>query len=999
METNHGFPETKLKFYEYGLQHLGFIKKLSVEEWAEVVARVRKRKDREEKETEVFLSGILQPQPKIRRIISRHKRGRQLQERIARGEQPTPELPRAILLRTPPPSGAVVHYSKPNTASTLIFPHSERPSDGLLEKLIINPNSTVRMLFNVPTFRVLKGLIQSGFVDHRTCIGQGLREADVTSSLRPVTAVNTISESPQDRGYLSHGISLAASEHQGDLKTLAWISAILANGRTLEVANKEDFLAFLDFLARAEINDSESPLIKFFALDFPGVVEAWTCLIGLSMDIEAGDAFRALVQIGFEIRDGLWIRKNVDTLVESAVKLGSRKLGELVERLLPIFVQCGDQSVMDSLLWEIIKQTDIEMMSKFVHAGVRFSKNLTWSYERAFSSIVGLVRAETNQQWINLLKIAEFDIDAFYQYDCTPDDVFTRFQPRDYPWNGVSNTTAIGWSMLDSLWLFGEHDVYEALAPYSKRASTEITISGLTVAARSGTEQLQQYISYRQPSLDRTLQVSEVLEAALSVASELGDVVAIASFCKAGVDPMARSIRSRIVPYSQDWYPLMRAALGKHLDAVLKLVEMGAELDCDTFRFNLLSAAIWTPSTLSNTKRLEQLGLVRYFLETGLARTYGVDAMIKAVVPPEHAHSDCPPNCVLTTTDDFVPDEEIIDMLIDAGVGLAGIAVRGIWDLLHYAIFRDCNLRTVEVLVSRGSRIHSNPFTHGGITMLHSAATSRSTDRLRIIELLLRSGVEWDSLTILEATLPPHGTELEVFLFLLDKSLLADWPEIASRWPPVLTRLLAHEASDALIYQAIEAGADISMHEHNKYGDYTPLQLAALKGRLGVARQLLYRGACINAPAFACGHTALQAACYAPEEKDCLELIQFLLKNGAYINAPGGKVSGVYNGGPALHCAVTRGSMFAFCLLLDAGADFHITNGRMKHEYMFSTLDVAARCDRLDMVDILLKKGAESATQGRTPYDGAIEFGTSPAIKELIRTFVEATADRRSHRD
>ncbi|KAI0535473.1 ankyrin repeat-containing domain protein [Xylaria digitata] len=374
--------------------------------------------------------------------------------------------------------------------------------------------------------------------------------------------------------------------------------------------------------------------------------------------------------------------------------------------------------------------------------------------------------------------------------------------------------------------------------------------------------------------------------------------------------------------------------------------------------------------------------------------------MIKAVTPPSEigfGYKTGPPN-------DFEPNEKIFNMLLETGIKLDEISVKN-KDLLHHAIHRSCNLKTVELLLSCGAHVHSRPDPTNGKTMLHSAAASWSADSQQIVELLLRNGAsctkEYGGHTILESVLRrrrAHFDESErtrrfkLCSFLLNNGAKVNGPKKRRKklsWTPFLTRLLENDAPDALIYRTIQAGEDLNPLVYDIMCPYTPLQLAVHKGRFDVARRLIDDGADINAPAkLEDGRTALQAACNPLEGcKIHLGLVQFPLNNGADVNAPAARWGGI----TALQGAIMNGSLSAFSLLLDAGANFHdeaVSSGNRYH----SALDIAALHGRLDMVDMLLKKGAQSFNQGKTPYEGTIKaaicfkhFSTAKMMEDFAK--------------
>ncbi|KAI0425230.1 ankyrin [Xylaria sp. FL1042] len=915
METYHEFPETDAKIYEYGLRHLGFVKKLGIEQWIQVDIYVKK-KERKGKETKVFLSGVLQPPDKINRVISRHKRRRFLQDQIGRAS--TPACPEGVLLRTLPssPNMAIidvrrnarqipmasqeVHIINRETGDSINF---EDLSGRVWPHLISNPRSIVHLLPHVPSSQAVLVFGQFAFR------GQ---------------------EVPQTNSFnFMWDSAFKVPACQYFLEALSKASIMLANGwEARKIPDLERLLAWVG----ADTN--KSALKGFFTSDLPAVVASWALLMGCSA-VRSGNAFQNLVEVGFATHNGEWIQQHAETLINGTATLGFRNTRRIVRRLL------SSEPTVD------------------------------------------------RRQWINALGTIGLDFHLQVRDRDVVRTVFKNFDPKyDLNFRFISN---MPFHLLDYIWFSGKYDVYEAI----------LSCTGLIIAARSGPGQLLLYLNLA--SAEAGKDQSILLETALSLAAGSGDIAAIRSFGEANVDPNARMLLSATRErYRVDFHPLMRAAGGKHLDAVRLLIEMGCELTSEIQFFNPLSAAIWTPEPISDTKRNRRLGIVEYFLGKNLACVYGRDAMIKAVVPPYELNEKY---FEVIMADDFVPDEEVIDMLTEAGIVLNEITENG-RDLLHFAIDRSCNLRTVEILVSRGAQLHSRPCLRDGKTMLHSAAASYSKDRQKIVELLLQSGADCATeygrrITILEPALCVEGrwrqaTSLRLFSLLLEHGAQLNGPterplEKASdyRCAPVLIRPLDLDAPDALIHETIQAGADINSLRCCDLWDccyntlWTPLQYAIRQGRLDIARQLIARGVDINSPAHGeDGYTALQAACRARYgDGISVGFIRFLLDNGADINA-----AGAQDGGTALQCAVEAGSIGAFCLLLDAGANIfgtvELSTGKT------STLRTAAEHGRLDMVDMILKKLAGNTKCGRHLYEDAVEWAERYghfAIAKMIR--------------
>ncbi|KAI1734663.1 ankyrin [Xylaria scruposa] len=956
METYYGFPEIDAKIYEYAWRHMGFFKKLSIEEWIRVYVRVKKRKEREGKETEVFLSGVRQPPKKIHRIISRNPKSDHLQYRIRR--EPTLDCPDGVLLKTPPrsPNMTVTNLEYPTyqvpfesldmsivdseTGDSLDF---EQLSDRVRKLMISNPDSVVHWLAHAPSSQLILASRQCDGVKCIACHGQEFRIPDPFNL-------------PWDSAF-----RIPAQRHF--LGALGELSMIFANNQEIKATDHRRLLSWIG----ADTN--KSVLENFFTQDLVAMVATWAQLVSLSAKLKSGEAFETLVEVGFTTHGGEWIRQHVDILVKLMIELGSEKVRKIARRLFSDeHVRAkARQSNVSQRSWHVSngEQLDFEMISEFNLAGITFDalalcELFRWSTRSPYP-------VESTQQLFNLLKMAGYNFDRHISY-LHFHQLVVLYHHR---WRWTCDDDFVHPSLceffceLDYLWFIAGHDIYEAILSHSRTFKNRMAIVGLILAAREGIEDLSLYLNSIPSEIPSDTDSRRLfLELAFTMAAGLGDVAAIRSFVEGKIDLNAHMLLSKTIN-QVDWHPLMRAIGGEQWEVVRMLVEMGAELRSEIKFFNPLSAAICTPrmKPLSDSKRLGQLEIIRYFIDKDLVDVYGADAMIKAVVPPHYRKTDA-----------FIPDEEVVGMLLEAGVEIDEIMEDG-KNILHLAIDRGCNLETVEFLISRGAQIHSQPCPRDGKTMLHSAAASYSKDRQKIVELLVYGGAdcttEWGGPTILESALSIRNKglayseeSLQMFAFLLDRGAQLNGPEVRlpgvkNAWTPIVTLLLFVGAPDALIYKTIQEGTDIkSVGVCIHVTRSTPLQYAIYKGRQAVARHLITRGVDINAPAEGdFGRTALQAACN-PEAgvEISLGLIQFLLDKGADINAPGAKY-----GATALQCTIRNGSTGAFCLLLDAGAKIFDTAKFSKANP--DALSTAAGYGRLDMVDMMLKKLARSDNQ------------------------------------
>ncbi|KQW36587.1 hypothetical protein ASC76_18210 [Rhizobacter sp. Root404] len=128
---------------------------------------------------------------------------------------------------------------------------------------------------------------------------------------------------------------------------------------------------------------------------------------------------------------------------------------------------------------------------------------------------------------------------------------------------------------------------------------------------------------------------------------------------------------------------------------------------------------------------------------------------------------------------------------------------------------------------------------------------------------------------------------------------------------PGLTMALQERSPKAL--KALLDRRDVDINALNQAGE-SPLMMAALKGDVPAAQQLLERGAKVNQS----GWAPLHYAATGPETR----LVQLLLERGAEINAPSP------NGTTPLMMAAQYGTEDSVRLLLERGADASRRNDR-----------------------------------------------------------------------
>ena len=131
--------------------------------------------------------------------------------------------------------------------------------------------------------------------------------------------------------------------------------------------------------------------------------------------------------------------------------------------------------------------------------------------------------------------------------------------------------------------------------------------------------------------------------------------------------------------------------------------------------------------------------------------------------------------------------------------------------------------------------------------------------------------------------------------------------------------------------------------------DESPLMMAAIRGQLDIARQLIDKDADVNKPGWAPLHYAVSSS-----QGDALAVAKLLLDNSAYVDAASP------NGTTPLMMAAMYGSPEAVKLLLEESAD-----PTLKNQLGLTAIDFARRANRNDMADLIA-----AAIRARQPNKG-----------------------------
>jgi ankyrin repeat protein len=211
------------------------------------------------------------------------------------------------------------------------------------------------------------------------------------------------------------------------------------------------------------------------------------------------------------------------------------------------------------------------------------------------------------------------------------------------------------------------------------------------------------------------------------------------------------------------------------------------------------------------------------------------------------------------------------------------------------------------------------------------------------------------------------------------KSLLTKYPNMKDvRRNGGWTLLHLSFGSRELVEYLIENGLDIEARSESQW---TPLHSQAYGGYKDSVELLLEHGADIEAKT-AFGHTPLLSSI----RWDRVEVTKLLLKKGANVNPT------TELGRAPLIITTIEGNSELAMLFLDYDADISLKDNNYKR----AALHFAALYGQLEIVDALLKKGADVAEKdaaGKTPLDYAIRYGHEKVAKLLKSSGAEGEID------
>ncbi|KAI0602096.1 hypothetical protein F4775DRAFT_581856 [Biscogniauxia sp. FL1348] len=530
--------------------------------------------------------------------------------------------------------------------------------------------------------------------------------------------------------------------------------------------------------------------------------------------------------------------------------------------------------------------------------------------------------------------------------------------------------------------------LYQHMLPYSSRSLSEVTRTGVCLAAREGKPMLEKYL--KSHDFSRPWDLGNFLKLVLTEQffryDKQIDTIVVRTLFELDIEIRpSRTFYNRFLgkrnvsPYSVMVRQLVDKAQSHGFNdddiSVLRhLIQKGAIIDADVL--------------MKGVER-EGLGFLPILLQNGAdIGRYGGKALFRAI------------GC---------GNFETASWLLKQGVDInAEICMIGTTSTIIAHVLKDARLYSLgngnpqihdrfSFLVQSGAQLKISRRDSSPIQLLGHVLRNNTNDCLdSIIWLLLDQEPQFEDLSasttvhLLEECLSDSSgivTE-EVYHKRLDifKELLKRGAPVQAGSP--LAMSIHAGGKHELVSDLLKAGADVNAYSMGP-PKMTPLQVAAWRCDKDLVSILLHHRADINLPARGFrGKTALQAACdfsplSAEEEMAKMEVINFLLSRGADVNAP---AADEFDGFTALQITAMYGDLKTAELLLRHGAD---PNAPSSYRTRQSALDVASGRGRLDMVKFLLNAAALSYDCGGTGFDGSIRLAEESrhfAVAGLIRT-------------
>lgn len=560
---------------------------------------------------------------------------------------------------------------------------------------------------------------------------------------------------------------------------------------------------------------------------------------------------------------------------------------------------------------------------------------------------------------------------------CGQSYIINGFEERPYSKFYSDRLPLLEWAFFD--YTCYDQECYNALLPFSQYSKDFWTVSGILSAASRGQEELEMYQNSRSCPDE-----ASVLALAVSAGLESDKVQEVYTILGLESAKLFSNINVNEILYI--------AACFQNLEIVVELIQNGADL--------------WAFSPIQSDSLLGHIlvrGVTRVLKDLLKSKRFTLEEVfaknIELLDPldPWNRHD----HICLENVESLVEQ----GFNVNAAILLENDDQQRVYCTPLQQAIKKRSPAIITCLINAGALINET-ISRTSHTAFAEAVRGSNYE---IVDLLLEKGADVNAfandqrMTLLElsANIGHYLFLQKVIRALLKAGAYVNGPTLPVRdlrWNTALTAAITNKLLQGTdeIHLIIEAGANVNEMGGGQMAR-TPLQAAAtVTGHchwsVDLARELLNRGACVNAPAAPDnGLTALQAAC--ENGKESARMIPLLLDAGADVNA----TPSPRYGRTALQalCNSDAPCPKLMILLIEKGAD---VNGPASPQYGRTALQTICSfdvpCSKL--IALLIKKGADvnapaSPEYGRTALQ-ALCNSNAPCSK-LMALLTEKGAD------
>ncbi|KAI2627759.1 hypothetical protein GGR54DRAFT_590352 [Hypoxylon sp. NC1633] len=1028
METEHGFPTIPLSTYETKLRDkLGLRKKLKKSDWSAVYQSYLKRNG---KDTAVYLNGSKIPWNKAWKEI-RRSGARSTSE----GEEC--RLPSGVIMRTPSPAA---HLSPPyfpavrDQPQELISMQLTPVTSRALAHNLPSHLSQGTTFFWDPTS--LYG------ENTRYVAALQAASASLELALRDLPSVlfrETMLPTAVAALHAIIGADLGMTFHKMNHSKfpLARVSGSDENVTTGVPTLNVDIYYYLSRVIYSASNKSaefseidillnrvpRSILLALFQSGIPTARATWEYVIHWTGRQGCRESFIFLINAGLQHpgwvfkRGSLYLAvaaamgelQTVRLLLKAGVRTDRGLHGHLGDSAILQAAATGSIDCVEMLLgkcdvnrvvFRSINGGKMTIFGKFLSslAAGFFLSNTTRAHAyppESFKKLrSGIYRVELtldnelHSRALDLLLQAGADVNQLWkEYD--PNSALSRFYrsvvPKD--WRPTLLEQSYYWNK----------ELYARLIPYNTRSTKRMIRSDICLSAKQGGQILREHLLPQptKPGFDQR-KFLEVVLVEQFLTKDM-DFEVIRGLNEYGVDPTLPSlpldrnhllyclvVRSRTHGYDEDFATILTLLLGFGMvidseileaavdDEGVEVLEALSQQGADVRKHGVLA--------LCTAARLNNYNAVSWLLREGV----NINATANMIFPVDYSFQ---PAETLTTK----PEPWSV-LAISCNTGLLPTWGR------HYINDRrptrtaSCDM--LQYLISCGAVVKNVLIDPDPLDFLYRLLLTSGYDTALLDKIQFFLDLQYDCQGLLAfgACLLDACLNSRLHYERDIKQRMAVFELLVERGAPireshVLPSLICYGGRRELIFELLRFGINVDAYTTEfPFFSLTPIEAAARRGDKGLLIQLMQKGASISGPRSG-GKSVLEYACdwrpqSAKKKADKLDLVQFLIENGAEINPP------YLDNRTPLQRATALGDMELVILLVHHGAKPNLPF----MEKRYSELDLAAFHGKIDVAKFLLNIGALSTNRGDTGYDGAIRLAKVVghfAVADLILQHAE----------